>query len=150
MTVLFKLCGSFLVIGACFFAGLIKSAGLRRRRARLRELCKGLSELRERIRMGGGEIEHLLKESFAPGLISFEEKPRVSDEWLEKRDTELLNAYLSEAGLSDAEGECRRAEMYLRLLGAQYDEAVKRCNELCRIYSAAGLLGGAVICIFFL
>lgn len=149
MTVLFKLCGSFLVIGACFAAGLIKSAGLRRRKARLRELCKGLSELRERIRTGG-EMEKLLKESFAPGLISLEEKPRVNDEWLEKRDSELLNAYLAEAGLSDTEGEYRRAELYLRLLGAQYDEAAKRCNELCRIYSAAGLLGGAVICIFFL
>lgn len=150
MTVLFKLCGSLLVTGACFIAGQLKAMRLRRRKARLSLLCRGLTELKERIRAGGGEIDRLLSESFPEGTLIAGEKPRISEAWLEKRDIELFNAYLSEAGLSDTVGECNRAEMYIRLLSAQCDEAAKKCDELCRIYSAAGLLGGAVICIFFL
>ena len=147
---LFKLFGSVTVILATGTAGYMKSYELRRRARKLAALCRGLTVLKERIRMGGGEIERLVTESFENGLITADGGFSVDGRWLDKKDIDLLYEYLTDIGMTDTESEYNRTEGYIKLLAKNREEAEERCGELCRIYNAAGLLGGIFICIFFL
>lgn len=52
--------------------------------------------------------------------------------------------------MTDSDSEYNRTELYIKLLSKNRDEAEEKCAELCRVYNAAGLLGGIFICIFFL
>ena len=147
---LFKLCGSVMVVAASFTAGYMKSYELRQRRRRLADLCRGLTSLKERIRMGGGEIERLVTESFKNGLIKADGGFSVDGRWLDEKDVALIYEYLTDIGMTDSESEYNRTELYIKLLSKNRDEAEEKCVELCRVYNAAGLLGGIFICIFFL
>ena len=147
---LFKLFGSLMVIAASCAAGYMKSYELRQRGRRLTELCRGLSSLKERMRMGCGEIERLVTESFENGIIKANGGFTVDGRWLDKKDVSLIHEYLTDIGMTDSDSEYNRSELYIKLLSKNRDEAEEKCAELCRVYNAAGLLGGIFICIFFL
>ena len=100
--------------------------------------------------MGGGEIERLVTESFENGLIKADGGFSVDGRWLDKNDVALVYEYLVDIGMTDSESEYNRTELYIKLLSKNRDEAEEKCAELCRVYNAAGLLGGIFICIFFL
>lgn len=113
---LFKLFGSLMVIAASFAAGYMKSYELRQRGRRLTELCRGLSSLKERMRMGCGEIERLVTESFDSGLIKADGGFSVDGRWLDKKDVSLIHEYLTDIGMTDSDSEYNRTELYIKLL----------------------------------
>ena len=90
---LFKLFGSLMVIAASCAAGYMKSYELRQRKRRLTELCRGLSSLKERMRMGCGEIERIVTESFENGLIKADGGFTVDGRWLDKKDVSLIHEF---------------------------------------------------------
>ena len=64
MAWLFKTLGLIIIMSACSLAGFFKSFALKRRHKKLQNIYRSMSELRERIRMGTGEIENLVYLSF--------------------------------------------------------------------------------------
>ena len=60
MAWLFKISGVITVFTVCSMAGFLKSFGLKKRHKKLLAIYRSMSDLRERIRMGGGEIERLV------------------------------------------------------------------------------------------
>ena len=97
-----------------------------------------------------GEIERIVTESFENGLIKADGGFTVDGRWLDKKDVSLIHEYLTDIGMTDSDSEYNRTELYIKLLSKNRDEAEEKCAELCRVYNAAGLLGGIFICIFFL
>lgn len=148
---LFKPAGLLLIFCACTLIGFTKSAGLRRRQKKLSELYRAMSDLRERIRTGAGELERLVQVSFHGIPISFANGHfTVDPAFLEPEDTALLNEFFRDIGMSDAKAECERVGLYLSLLRKNCDAAEQKCGELCRLYNTLGILCGIFLCIFLL
>lgn len=148
---LFKISGLLLVFSAATAIGFLKSNELSVRAKRLDMLCRGLSELKERIRCGEGEIERLVLQSFDRELITAENgKITVNRNGLKSEDVTLLEEYFSDAGMSDIQSECERCRLYISLLKEQHRRAEEDCSKLCRLYRTLGFLSGIFICIFFL
>ena len=133
MTLLFKLTGFVLIIFTTCSIGFLKSAELGSRHKKLQSIQKSIIELKERIRMGGGEIDRLLR-------LSFPEYP-INYNHLEKEDIEIL---------SDTKTEYERCELYINLLKNKTEEANSKYRETARLYKNIGLLSGIFICIFLL
>lgn len=142
MTLLFKISGFILIIFTTFSIGFLKSSGLGSRYKKLESIQKGISELKERIRMGSGEIDRLLTSSFHEYPINYS--------YLEKGDIEILNDFFSNVGLSDTKTEYERCEIYINLLKNKIEEANAKYRETARLYKSIGLLSGIFICIFLL
>ncbi len=142
MTLLFKISGFILIIFTTFSIGFLKSNGLGSRYKKLESIQKGISELKERIRLGSGEIDRLLTSSFREYPINYS--------YLEKGDIEILNDFFSNVGLSDTKAEYERCEIYINLLKNKIEEANTKYRETARLYKSIGLLSGIFICIFLL
>ena len=142
MTLLFKISGFILIIFTTFSIGFLKSSELGSRYKKLESIQKGIGELKERIRMGGGEIDRLLNSSFHEYPIDYS--------CLEKGDIEILNDFFSNVGLSDTKAEYERCEVYINLLKNKIEEANAKYHETARLYKSIGLLSGIFICIFLL
>ena len=142
MVLLFKVLGFILIIFTTASIGFLKSAGLCNRYKKLQSIQKGISELKERIRMGGGEIDRLLTSSFHEYPINYT--------FLEKGDIEILDDFFSNVGLSDTKTEYERCEIYINLLKNKIEEANEKYRETARLYKSIGFLSGVFICIFLL
>ena len=151
MAWLFKILGVITVLSACSLAGFLKSFGLKKRHKKLLAIYRSMSDLRERIRMGGGEIERLVYLCFEEDTASISEgKAIINTMYLEKADAEILEEFFRDLGMSNSESEYERIGLYMALILKKSDEAEKKCGELCRLYSSLGILCGLFICIFFL
>ena len=142
MTLLFKLTGFVLIIFTTCSIGFLRSAELGSRHKKLQSIQKSITELKERIRMGGGEIDRLLR-------LSFSEYP-INYNHLEKEDIEILSDFFANIGLSDTKTEYERCELYINLLKNKIEEANSKYRETARLYKNIGLLSGIFICIFLL
>lgn len=151
MAWLFKISGVITVFTVCSMAGFLKSFGLKKRHKKLLAIYRSMSDLRERIRMGGGEIERLVYLCFEEDTASISEgKAIINTMYLEKADVEILEEFFRDLGMSDSDSEYERTGLYMSLILKISDEAEKKCGELCRLYSSLGILCGLFICIFFL
>lgn len=151
MAWLFKISGVITVFTVCSMAGFLKSFGLKKRHKKLLAIYRSMSDLRERIRMGGGEIERLVYLCFEEDTASISEgKAIINTMYLEKADAEILEEFFRDLGMSDSDSEYERTGLYMSLILKISDEAEKKCGELCRLYSSLGILCGLFICIFFL
>ncbi len=151
MAWLFKILGVITVLSACSLAGFLKSFGLKKRHKKLLAIYRSMSDLRERIRMGGGEIERLVYLCFEEDTASISEgKAIINAMYLKKADVEILEEFFRDLGMSDSDSEYERTGLYMSLILKISDEAEKKCGELCRLYSSLGILCGLFICIFFL
>lgn len=148
---LFKLLGLIMILCASSLAGFAKSMCLKQRYKTLCEIHRSMSDLKERIRVSSGEVERLVGLSFQNDIASFNRGSfKINAAGLEKGDISLLNDFFSNLGMSDAESECERTELYMSLVHKKCDEAEKKCGELCKLYDTLGILCGIFICIFFL
>lgn len=110
-----------------------------------------MSDLRERIRMGAGEIERLVALSFGEDTVSLKDgKALINTMYLEKAETAILEEFFRDLGMTDSESEYERIGLYMALTEKKCGEEEKKCGELCRLYSTLGILCGIFICIFFL
>ena len=151
MAWLFKLAGLLTVFSVCTLGGFFKSMSLKRRHLRLCGFYRSMSELRERIRMGSGEIERLVELSFEKGaVLLYEGKAQIDGGYLEREDTALLEEFFRDLGMSDSDSEYERIGLYMALVMKKCEEAEQKCGELCRLYNALGILCGIFICIFLL
>lgn len=151
MAWLFKISGVITVFTVCSMAGFLKSFGLKKRHKKLLAIYRSMSDLRERIRMGGGEIERLVYLCFEEDTASISEgKAIINTMYLEKADVEILEEFFRDLGMSDSDSEYERTGLYMSIILKISDEAEKKCGELCRLYSSLGILCGLFICIFFL
>ena len=151
MAWLFKISGVITVFTVCSMAGFLKSFGLKKRHKKLLAIYRSMSDLRERIRMGGGEIERLVYLCFEEDTASISEgKAIINAMYLKKADVEILEEFFRDLGMSDSDSEYERTGLYMSLILKISDEAEKKCGELCRLYSSLGILCGLFICIFFL
>ena len=142
MTLLFKITGFILVISTSAFIGFLKSGELFLRYKKLNKIQKNIADLKQRIRLHGGEINNLI-------LLSFEEFP-LDYLHLQKCDIEILNDFFANIGMGDTKSEYERCELYINLLKAKADEAKSKYQELGRLYKTIGLFSGIFICIFFI
>lgn len=151
MAWLFKILGVITVLSACSLAGFLKSFGLKKRHKKLLAIYRSMSDLRERIRLGGGEIERLVYLCFDEDTASIlEGKAIINTMYLENSDAEIFEEFFRDLGMSNSESEYERIGLYMALILKKSDEAEKKCGELCRLYSSLGILCGLFICIFFL
>ena len=151
MAWLFKISGVITVFTVCSMAGFLKSFGLKKRHKKLLAIYRSMSDLRERIRMGGGEIERLVYLCFEEDTASISEgKAIINAMYLKKADVEILEEFFRDLGMSDSDSEYERTGLYMSIILKISDEAEKKCGELCRLYSSLGILCGLFICIFFL
>ena len=151
MAWLFKLAGLMTVFSVCTLGGFFKSMSLKKRHSRLCGFYRSMSDLRERIRMGSGEIERLVALSFEEGAVLLDGgRVEIEGSYLEKEDAALLEEFFRDLGMSDSQSECERIGLYMALVKKKCEEAEQKCGELCRLYNALGILCGIFICIFLL
>ncbi len=151
MAWLFKSLGLITVFLACTLAGFLKSFVLKKRHKKLLGVYRSMSDLRERVRMGTGEIDKLVYLSFSADTVSLSGgKAVINTMYLEPEDTAVLEDFFKDLGMSDAESECERIGLYMALTEKKCGEAERKCDELCRLYGTLGVLCGIFICIFFL
>ncbi len=142
MTLLFKITGFILIISTTSFIGIFKSNELSLRYKKLNEVRKNITDLKQRIRLHGGEIEHLI-------LASFENFP-LDYSHLQKGDIDILEDFFANIGMHDTKSEYERCELYINLLKTKADEARLKYQELGRLYKTFGVFSGIFICIFFI
>ncbi len=146
---LLKLSGLVLIFSTFSLAGFCRSFILKKRNDRLREICISLSKFAQLVRNGSGELKGILELSFGRKIISFvDDKPRISDSYLERDDIHLIESFLNESGMSDRESEYKRALLYQTLFEQRSDEATKKAENLSKLYTSLGVLSGLSICIF--
>lgn len=139
---LFKLTGFFMIIFATSAIGALKSNSLNQRCKKLSSLYKGIEQLKQRIRLHGGEAEFLLKQSF-------EEYP-INSSNLTDEDIEIVEEFLKGIGMSDTEAEAERCEIYKNLIKQKSLEAQNKYSQLGKLYRNIGIMSGIFICIFLL
>ena len=151
MAWLFKVLGLITIFCACALTGFLKSFALKKRHKKLFGVYRSMSDLRERIRMGTGEIGRLVSLCFGEDTVRLSDgKAVINTMYLEKADSEVLEEFFRDLGMSDSESECERIGLYMSITEKKCGEAEKKCVELCRLYSSLGILCGIFICIFFL
>ncbi len=147
---LFKLLGLLMVFSSSSACGAVAAFRLKTRVRKLQRLYHSLSDLRERIRLNEGEIDRLLKVSFGDAVVFGEKGCRVEEAFLEQEEIVLINAFLRDAGMSDAKAECDRIGLYMDQLAVCCESAGQKARELGRLYGALGVLIGLFLCIFLL
>lgn len=146
---LFKAVGLCLVFSASASAGFLKAYKLTVRVKRLDFFYRGISDIRERIRVGTGETERLLNICFG-NAVTFGGSVGINAAGLEKEDAEIITEFFENIGMSNSEAEYERAGVYMELVRNQREKAEKRRAELSRLYRSLGISVGAFLCIFFL
>lgn len=148
---LFKICGMALIISACGFWGIQKSAAVKKRYEKILSFSHSLRELAERIRANSGEILPLLRLTFSPELIIFSgDNYSINPEFLKKEDCALLKKSLCDIGLCDITGEYNRILSYSEIIRQLGERLQTNGAELCKLYNNTGFMLGVFICIFFL
>lgn len=138
----FKIAGFVIVIIATSAIGFLKSQQLKLRHKRLCAFRNGLLELKEHIRLGSGELERILKQSFDIDYTDFIH--------LEKEDIEILQDFFHKVGMSDSLAEAKRCELYINLLTPRIKSAKEKYAQLGKLYRNIGIMSGLFICIFFI
>lgn len=142
MKLLFKVSGFLLVVLVSSAIGFLKSNTLNLRYKKLCKIHSSIADLKERIRLHGGEIDRLIN-------LSFESYP-INYTALEKEDIILIEDFFKNIGMSDTKAEYERCELYMSLIDTKIGLAQKNYMELGKLYKNIGFLGGIFICIFFL
>lgn len=151
MSALFKFLGLILIFSACTGCGLLKSSSLQKRKDKLYSFSRSLSQLAEYIKADGGEIELIFSSCFEKNCIEIKNfKPCLNKSFLEKEDIALLEEFLDEFGIRDAESEYRRTLLYASLIEKQGAISENKCKELCNVYNKLGVLSGLFLCIFLI
>lgn len=152
MGLFIKFGGFLLILTASTLIGFCKSLSLSERVERLKRICVSFLSLEQRIRLDGGEIDRLLKESFSGcDTLSFSEgKIVVNDSGILREDAALMYEYLAAAGMADTTAECGRAELYRSFFEERYSQADKKKKELSKLYQTVGFLGGVLVIILLL
>lgn len=146
-----KAIGFILIVSSSTLIGALKSYQLKLRLTRLNEIYRSVFDLKERIRLNGGEIYRLIIESFGEGAVDFKDNGfKINRSGLCQQDINIIDEFLSNIGMSDVKAECDRTELYMTLILKQCDIAEKKCVELCKLYNTTGFLCGIFICIFLL
>lgn len=139
---LFKILGFLMIIFTTAAIGFSKSAELFWRHKKLCSIRKGITVLKERIRLCAGETDRLIEQSFETFPLDYS--------YLEKEDTEIVDEFFKTLGMSDTTAECERCELYITLLEERIKEAEKRYREQGKLYRSIGIMSGIFVCIFFL
>lgn len=142
MTLLFKALGFVLIITTSTTIGFLKANTLNLRVKKLQSLAQGITQLKELIRLGGGEIDKIAKQSFDSFPIDYSS--------LSRDDCEIAESLFKEIGLLDTEAAYNRCNVCLSLLNTRHTEALQKCRELGKMYKSVGALFGVFICIFFI
>lgn len=147
----FKTAGLLLLFLCCSAFGVMKARSLKKRSDKLSGFIKGICELSERIRTGGGEIERLLRLCFENGLGEYKKgKFLPFGEYLLKEDISLLNEFFKDLGMRDSRAEYERCCLYKALIENKQKEAERIFRELSKLYNTLGVLSGIFIILFFL
>lgn len=141
MRLLFKFSGLILIILTTTAIGFLKSNYLNMRYKKLCNLKSSITDLKQRIRLGCGEIDKLVS-------ISFKDLSDYSA--LEKSDIKIVENFFEDIGMLDSDSECERCDLYISLLDTQIINAQKNCHELGKLYKSVGFMSGLFFCIFFL
>lgn len=148
---LFKGLGLALIFSVCSGAGFLKSRTLTLRAEALRDVAQSLYDLSQRIRLCSGELSELLPLCFKSIKINITESGFSATQGdLTSQDTDILNEFLRDVGMSDSSGEYNRAISYAALFESRYNRAKLDSDNLCKLYKSLGVLCGIFICIFFL
>lgn len=148
---LLKILGLLTVFSISSILGFMKSSALSKRSQKLYGFSKGMSTLAERIRMGSGEINELLKISFDSEQIGLGINGiSVNEDYLKTDDVSLIKEFFEELGMNNIDSEYERTASYKTLIEIQRKSAEDDCNNLCRLYKTLGVLIGVFICIFLL
>lgn len=142
MKLLFKVIGFIIIIFVSSAIGFLKSNSLNLRYKKLCKIRNGVADLKERIRLRGGEIDRLI------GLC-FKDYP-INYLALKKEDIVLIEDFFKNIGMSDTKAECERCELYISLIETKISEAQKNYLELSKLYKNIGFFSGIFICIFFM
>ncbi len=142
MRLLFKISGYVLIVFVCWAVGFLKANSLHLRYKKLCNIHSGIRDLKERIRLHGGEIDRLIN-------LSFESYPHDYTA-LQKEDITLIEDFFKNIGMSDTKAEYERCELYMNLIDTKITLAQKNYQELNKLYKSIGFFSGIFICIFFL
>lgn len=148
---LFKPLGLLFLFTACAMLGVLKSEALKRRTVLLKKFIKALSQVAELVRIGTYEIEELCSLCFEGSLVTAKNGEFcLVCEYLTAPDRELLEEYLKGFGIADTESEYKRTRLYISMLEQQYSSAAEAYAKQGGLYRSVGLMGGLIICIFFM
>ncbi|HIT53757.1 MAG TPA: stage III sporulation protein AB [Candidatus Fimivicinus intestinavium] len=168
-----KYVGMCCVLAACIWMGQYYSAGAARRIRALEQilLLLGLinSELaycrtpvRELMRhiMRHGELSELpflqlcgrmCEQGVAfPSAWSRALKRQCAERTLRREDISLLQAFGTQLGTTDLEGQLSLCGLYARLFEERLSQAREWKNKYAKLYTSLGVLGGLLIWILFL
>lgn len=139
---LFKIIGFTLIIAVCTATGFAKAASLKLRAQKLYNLQKGVTQLKELIRLGGGEMDTLATQCFNPFPIDYSQ--------LKSEDCKATENLFDEIAMLDSEAAYNRCDICISLLKMRHAEAETNYRELGKLYKSVGALCGVFICIFFI
>ena len=142
MTLLFKFTGFALIIITSTTIGFFKANTLSLRAKRLQELVQCITQMKELIRLGGGEIDRLSEQCFGAFPIDYSH--------LTIEDSEITESLFKEISMLDTEAAYKRCDICLSLLEMRHSEALQKQRELGKLYKSIGALFGIFICIFFI
>ncbi len=142
MRMLFKAVGLIVILCTCTAAGFLKAVSLKNRLEGLKTIKNGLSKLKERLRLHGGDKQRLINACFS--------SPPETLSDLKKSDKALWCEFLSDFGKGDTQQECDRCKAYIALFEGLITTAAGEYNEQQKLYKSLGFLSGVFICIFFL
>lgn len=136
------------LVGASF--GLKASLKLSARYKRLVDFYIFLGEICDCMRVGY-DIEGIFAKESAEKLFTlngYKITPKTSN--LQKKDTEILEEYLSNLGMTDLEAGINRTEVYRALLQKQIEQAEGEMKEKSRLYSLLGIFAGIFVAIILI
>ena len=146
---IFKVSGLLIILTVFSAAGFLKAAALKKRVQKLNSLCISAAKFGELARAGLGEVSDIIPRSFDEEIIHITGgKPALDSSYLKKEDVEIINAFLSDMGMSDREAEYRRTGTYTVLFEKQLNCAQKESDQLYKLYCSLGILLGLSVCIF--
>ena len=99
----------------------------------------------------GYDIEGIFAKESAEKLFTlngYKITPKTSN--LQKKDTEILEEYLSNLGMTDLESGINRTEVYRALLQKQIEQAEGEMKEKSRLYSLLGIFAGIFVAIILI
>ncbi len=148
---LFKILGLLFLFTVCTVLGFIKSEALKKRTMALSVFIKALSQIAELVRIGTYELDELCRLCFENSFVTMENgRPKILCEHLLPADKELLDEYFKGFGITDTESEYKRTRLYISMLEQQHSSAAELYSKQGGLYRSVGLMGGLIICIFFM
>lgn len=145
----FKILGLVMILISCSLFGFLKSFSLKKRVEKLQKICVSMETFENLIKSGTLEFNDLIEMSFEKDTVYICNKlPVVNKSGLLNEETELLQTFLSKAGMSDINSECSRISIYKSLLKKTLASAEDRMGQYSKLYNTLGVLTGLAICIF--